>query len=361
MAIVGDVFVNRGRAIALGIIGAAIEAGGALGPFYGASVAQFWNWRWIFWINLPISFITIVIVFLFVGRSIRLKGTIDYVGGFLIAIALAFFSLGISQQSGQPHFLVNILVFIFLAVLLFGFFIARTVRSQDPLIKISMFQNVTFSAANITNLLVGGALIIAMVNIPLISDTIMGRTPLEGGLRLLRLTIMLSAGAVSGGFLCKKFGYRSPTIAGLILSSIGFFLISRWPLNISDPQMTIDLAICGFGFGLVIAPLSTAVVDSAGADQRGLASSLFVMMRMVGMIIGLSAITSWGMGRFHLMTASLSLTDIINKPDEIIQPILNLFHDFFLAAMVMCLVALIPALWTKEKRKSSLHTKADQK
>ena len=125
--------------------------------------------------------------------------------------------------------------------------------------------------------------------------------------------------------------------------------------------MTIDLAICGFGFGLVIAPLSTAVVDSAGADQRGLASSLFVMMRMVGMIIGLSAITSWGMGRFHLMTASLSLTDIINKPDEIIQPILNLFHDFFLAAMVMCLVALIPALWTKEKRKSSLHTKADQK
>jgi hypothetical protein len=57
----------------------------------------------------------------------------------------------------------------------------------------------------------------------------------------------------------------------------------------------------------------------------------------------------------------LSLTDIINKPDEIIQPILNLFHDFFLAAMVMCLVALIPALWTKEKRKSSLRTKVDQK
>jgi EmrB/QacA subfamily drug resistance transporter len=349
MAITGDHFVERRRAVALGIIGAVVEAGGALGPFYGASMAQFWTWRWIFWINLPVSLIAIVLIFLFVGQSPRSEGKIDYLGGFSIAFALAFFSLAISQQSGQRHLVLYILAFSIAALFFFVFFLLRSKHFPEPLVKLSMFKNSTFSVANISNLLVGGALIIAMVNIPLISDTIMGQTPLEGGLRLLRLTIMLSIGAVTGGFLCKRLGYRIPTVFGLILCSLGFFFMSRWPLTISDPEMTLHLAICGLGFGLVIAPLSTAVLDSAGSGQRGLASSVFVMMRMIGMIIGLSAITSWGMGRFHLMTASLSLADILNKPADVVQQLLNLFHDFFLAAMIICLIALIPTLWTRKK------------
>jgi len=200
--------------------------------------------------------------------------------------------------------------------------------------------------------LVGGALIIAMVNIPLMSDTIMGASPLEGGLRLLRLTIMLSLGAVAGGFICRRWGYRWPTILGLVLSSAGFFLMSRWTLAIADPQMTIDLAVCGFGFGLVIAPLGTAAMNSVKEEQKGIASSLVVMMRMVGMIIGLSAITAWGMDRFHLMTASMSLTEIIAAPEKLTQSLLVLFSDFFLASAGICLVAIIPAFWVGRKKKA---------
>ena len=185
----------------------------------------------------------------------------------------------------------------------------------------------------------------------------MGSSPLEGGLRLLRLTVMLSIGSVAGGFLCKRFGYRLPTILGLILSSIGFFFMSRWTLAIVDPQMTLHLAICGFGLGLVIAPLGTAVMDSVREEQKGIASSLVVMMRMIGMIIGLSAITAWGMDRFHLMTAGISLTDIITTPEKITQPLLVLFNDFFLASVGICLVAVIPALWMKGKKKPAEVTK----
>jgi MFS family permease len=216
-----------------------------------------------------------------------------------------------------------------------------------------MFKNLTFSAANLTNLLIGGALIIAMVNIPLMTDTIMGKSSLEGGLRLLRFTIMLSLGAIAGGYLCKRTGYRLPTILGLVLSSTGFFLLSLWKINIADPQMTIDLAICGFGFGLVIAPLSTGVMDSVTEDQHGIASSLIVMTRMVGMIIGLSVITAWGMDRFHIITASMSLADIVNLPQQMVQSFLNLFHNFFLAAMGICLFAIIPALWLIRKRNTN--------
>ena len=358
MAIAGDIFVGRSRAVALGIIGAAVEAGGALGPFYGAAMAQFWSWRWIFWINLPISLIIMLIVFLYLSPSPRAQGKVDYLEGFLLAAGLALFSLGISQQSGQPHFWVYTLCFLVGSFLFFAFFALRVVRVSEPLVKFSMFRNVTFSAANVTNLFVGGALIIAMVNIPLMSDTIIGSSPLEGGLRLLRLTIMLSIGAIVGGFLCKRFGYRLPTILGLILSSIGFVFMSRWTLAITDPQMTLHLAVCGLGFGLVIAPLGTAVMDSVREEQKGIASSLVVMMRMIGMIIGLSAITAWGMDRFHLMTAGISLAEIMTAPEKLTNSLLALFNDFFLASAGICLVAVLPALWLGRKKKPSAVTKS---
>jgi EmrB/QacA subfamily drug resistance transporter len=351
MAIAGDIFVEKRRAVALGIIGGVVEAGGALGPFYGAALAQFLGWRWIFWINLPISLLVIFVVVLFLKKSTPSKEKVDYISGLFLALTLVFFSLVLNRQSTEPHFQVYIISFTIGALLFLALFILRITKVSEPLLKPSMFKNVTFSAANLTNLLVGGALIIAMVNIPLMSDTIMGTTPLEGGLRLLRFTFMLSIGAVAGGFLCKRFAYRLPTILGLILSSVGFFFMSRWTIALADPSMTFHLAICGFGFGLVIAPLATAVIDSAGAKERGIASSLIVTLRMIGMIIGLAAITSWGTGRFHLMTAGMTLSEILAVPEELLASLLALFHDFFLAGAGICLAAIIPAFWLGRRRR----------
>jgi MFS family permease len=293
--------------------------------------------------------LAILVVFLYLSPSPRAQGRVDYLGGFLLAAGLALLSLAISQQSDEKYFWPFLFVSLGISLICFFFFFLRSRRIPYPIIELSMFKRAVFLVSNITNLLVGAALIIAMVNIPLMTDTIMRGTPLEGGLRLLRLTILLSVGAVLGGFMCRRYGYRVPTVLGLILSGLAFFFLSRWPLSIADPEMTLQLAVCGLGFGLVIAPLGTAAIDSAGEDQHGIASSLVVMMRMIGMIIGLSAITSWGMGRFHLMTASLSINDIMNTPEELVRSLLSLFHDFFLAAMIICGLAIVPALWLRKK------------
>jgi EmrB/QacA subfamily drug resistance transporter len=351
MAIAGDLYSGKGRAVAVGVIGAAIEAGGALGPFYGAIISQYWGWKWIFWINVPVSLIIMAVIFVFFKSAPRVREKIDYLGGFLLAAGLAVLSLALSQQTGQDHYIAYVTVFSLAAVVLFAGFVFRVNRAPEPLLKLSMFRNKLFSAANLTNLLVGAALIIAMVNIPLMSDTIMGKSPVEGGLRLLRLTALLSLGAIAGGFMTKKFGYRLPTILGLILSAAGFFFMSRWNLEIADPQLSIHLAVCGLGFGLVIAPLGTAVMDSVKEEQKGLASSIVIMMRMMGMIAGLSAITSWGMDRFHFMTSGLSLSEIISTPETLTDSLLVLFHNFFLASAIICLAAILPALWLVNKRK----------
>lgn len=351
MAVAGDLYTGKNRAVVIGVIGAAVEAGGALGPLYGGAIAQYWNWKWIFWINLPVGIMISLVVILFLPLNPGVKGKVDYLGGFLLAAGLLFFCLGISQQSDKPHFTIFLIFFLFVSVVCFALFILRTFRIPEPLLRLSYFKNITFSMTNITNLLVGGALIIAMVDIPLMSDTILGTSPLEGGLRLLRMTVMLPVGAIIGGFLCKRAGYRVPTILGLLCSSIGFILMSHWRLDIADPQMTIHLAICGFGFGLVIAPLGTASMNSVSEDQKGFASSFVVMMRMIGMMIGMSAITAWGMERFHLMTASLTLSEIIETPKKLTDSLLVLFNGFFLASFGICLVALIPAMLLVRRKK----------
>jgi len=353
MAITGEMYTGKNRAVALGIIGAAVEAGGALGPFYGAVVAQFWSWQWIFWLNIPISLIVLVVVLLNVPSNARIRAKIDYLSSVLLAVALTFFCLGLSQQFGNANYSLKLICFITAGIVFFALFIFRSMKIPEPLVELSAFKNVVFSMANLTNLFVGAALIIAMVDIPLMADTIMGVSALEGGLRLLRFTIMLSVGAIMGGFLCKRFGYRLPTLVGLILSSVGFLFMSRWTLAIADPQMTIHLFICGFGFGLVIAPLGTAVMDSVNPEQKGFASSMVVMARMIGMMIGMSAITAWGMERFHLATATLSLQDIIDTPQKLTDSLLALYNNFFLASVFICAIAILPAIFLARKKKSS--------
>lgn len=359
MAIVADIFPERGRPIALGVIGGAVEGGAALGPFYGGLFADFVDWRWIFWINLPISLAVIMLVLILLGPGHRAPGKIDYIGGILLAASLTFLTLALCQEWGLPGSLGNTVRFLALAVCSFALFVFRQVRTSQPLVEFSMFKKMTFSSACATNLFVGGALIMALVNVPLMSDTILGCSAFEGGLRLLRLTILISIGAVVGGYLCRRFGYYLPTMMGLVLSAIGFFFLSRWSLEIGDPAMTLHLATCGFGFGLVVAPLATAVIDSVGEEQRGIGSSLALMMRMIGMILGLSALTAWGMGSFHTMTIGMSLEELMALPEELVASLLDIFHDFFLASIGICLAGILPALWLRRKRKLSSAKKSD--
>ena len=346
MAIAGDIFPERRRGPALGMIGAVAEGGVVLGPLYGGVITHYLDWRWIFWINLPIGFLIILLVLVMLRPTPRLRGTVDYWGGLLLTASLTLLAVALSQGPGQPQYFLCLLG----AVGLFALFLLREMRTAQPLIDLSMFRSLTLSSANATNLLVGGALIMAMVNIPLMADTIMGRSALEGGLRLMRLTAAIPVGALVGGFLCQRLGYRLPTALGLALSATGFFLMSRWGLDIADPWMTLHLAIGGLGFGVVIAPITTAVLNSVREGLRGVASALVTALRMVGMLIGLSALSAWGMGRFEVMTAGLSLSEILEAPEELTGPVMGLFHDFFLAAMAMCLLAILPALFMRRQR-----------
>jgi MFS family permease len=404
MAIAGDYYGEQQRALALGLVGMVTEAGGVLGPLYGAAIVQAFSWQVIFYLNVPLVAILLIAIWFLVkprnptsGQSLnknltpeslatspRRKRRIDLFGALLLGASLLCLSLGLSQEAitgatalasttNAPPIQNNPLLLSLAGVLLLAFalleiFLERRAvlpHSQLlPLIEPSLFSKLAFSASALVSLLVGAALIIAMADIPLFIATVQNGTALDSGLALLRLTVMIPPGAILGGWLCSRITCRLVAVAGLLLTITGFWLMHLWPIQVDWSQMTVSTLICGLGFGLVIAPISTTAINAVRRQQMGMAASVVTVLRMVGMILGLAALTSWGLGHFYAIVRSFKLPADI-KPlsaayatyEAHIATLAahDVYTSIFLVAGIVCLVAILPACFL-EGRKPSLYT-----
>ncbi len=360
IAIVGDSFPPHRRGVPLGLVGAAAEAGGVIGPLWGGLISRFLDWTWVFWMNLPLGALTLLALFALLDGGARRRARVDYLGGALLAVSLSALTLALARIDSP-----DTLLAVWLAVALVGFalFVVRQRLAADPLLPVSMFRAVAFVSANLTHLLVGGALIIGMVTIPLMANTALGWTPLDGGLMLMRMTIAMPFGALAGGWLSQRAGYRLPSTIGLALAAVGFWRMSGWGLDVADPWMTAHLATAGFGFGLLIAPIALAATESVGEDLRGAAAGVVAAMRIIGMTFGLAALAAWGVGRFQQLVVGIELP--LPAPGEttaqtqarvaefeanLIDAGVSLFSDFFLIAMAVSLAAIGAAAFMKRTR-----------
>jgi hypothetical protein len=172
---------------------------------------------------------------------------------------------------------------------------------------------------------------------------------------------MIPVGALIGGWLCTQITCRWTAVLGLIPTAIGFWLMHLWPLNVGWTQITISTIIGGLGFGLVIAPIGTTAINAASSRQIGMASSVVTVLRMVGMILGLAALTSWGLGRFRALAAGFKPPHnvAVFSADYntlyaayLIKSAHQVYTDIFLAAGMLCVIALLPALLMEGRKPS---------
>ena len=360
IAIAGDLLPSGRRALAYGLIGASAEAGGVIGPLWGGLIIRFLDWRWVFWINIPLGAAVLVGLVLLLGPSPRYMIRVDYIGGGLIALSLASLTLGLARLDDLDPIMIGYLVLSGGAMVLF---VVRQRVAVDALLPVSMFRGWAFRGANATHLLVGGALIIGMVTIPLMANTAMALTPLDGGLWLMRLTAAIPVGAVLGGIACQRLDYRVPAFIGLALAALGFWLMSGWDIAIAEPALTVHLITAGLGFGLLIAPIALAATESVGEENRGTAAATVTATRMVGMTLGLATLTAWGSGRFRGLvpsgqwpfqlsgeTATQFEQRMLEYETQLTSAGMTLFTDFFLIAMAVCVIALLPAALMAWKR-----------
>lgn len=365
MAIASDFYGQERRGLALGIIGAVTEGGGALGPIYGALIVQRFGWQYIFYLNVPVVIALIVAGWLIVPRGKRLHEGIDWIGALLLGLALTCLSMGLAQQGttfGPPSATgssaQNNPIALAMAVVFLITFVLVERKVRWPVIDLTMFKRIPFSASSLTSLLVGAALIIAMADIPIFVDTVLRGSALDSGLALMRLTVMIPVGALLGGWLCSRVTCRVTGILGLCFTAAGFFLMSRWPTHVDWNQVTISTITAGFGFGLVISPIGTTALNAARARQAGMGSAIVTALRMVGMILGLAALTSWALAYFKQLAAtypSLPASATTAQftqwsqgyANHLIQAAHTVYTSVFFTSMILCLIAIIPAafLW----------------
>jgi MFS family permease len=350
IALVGDLFAPEHRAKPLGVVGAIDTMGWVLGHLYGGVMVHFFglngqkivdavgdiglsistpSWETLFILNIPISLIALGAAWWVLRRVPQPMsgGRFDIWGTVFFMFALIGLNLGLGtspETAASASSLEDLkgsssdytLYFLIAAALSFLIFLFVESRLSDPLIKLSMFRRRNFSAASFTNLLVGYCLAIGLVSAPLLVN-IRAESPTSAdiqaaayvaGLLLSALTIPMALAAVPGGWLSERYGHRIPTMIGLAMASGGFLLAGLiWEGDTSYWIMASQMAVIGVGLGLTISPISTAVLNDAHEDERGVASALVLLLRLVGMTIAISSLTIFSLERLNYLVEKQAL------------------------------------------------------
>jgi len=195
------------------------------------------------------------------------------------------------------------------AALGLGLLVLRERRRPDPLLPLGELSNPGAAGALLTNLAVGAGLIAALIDVPIFARTTAYPTSqVAAALVLLRFLVAVPLGAVIGGLICDRVGYRKTTAAGMLLAAAMFVIMARWDAGaLGEGVRASDavLAACGFGFGLAIAPVNGSILGAVGGAVHGLAAALVVVARMIGMLVGISLLTVLGLRSFYSAAANL--------------------------------------------------------
>lgn len=233
---------------------------------------------------------------------------VDLPGAVLLALALAGVVLAFATADPErevmaaagPWLLVGAVVF----AVLFWLWQRRTPLAIVPA---GLLRPHAAWGALVVSVLIGAALIAALVDVPVFArTTIHGGDQLGAALELVRFLVALPVGAVAGGWLTRRYGLGLITCAGLVLAGSMFVVMTTWDRDaLRHWPATVVLLLCGLGFGLAISPVNSAILAATPDDSHGLASALVVVARMVGMLVGVSALTAIGLRRYFTVAAGI--------------------------------------------------------
>jgi MFS family permease len=230
-------------------------------------------------------------------------------GGVILAFATADPSVQVFSDQGLWYLLGSAL-----AALAFALHLRR---ASAPLLPRGALRRTPAWGAVVVSFFVGAALIAALIDIPIFARTTVYRSSqLMAALVLIRFLVALPVGALVGGYLIRTRSAGFITATGMAMSAAGFALMSRWDVDtLHHPSSNIALVVCGFGFGLALAPVNAAVLAATDPDVHGVSTAMVVVARMVGMLVGISALTTIGLRRYYAKQDALrTVTQVCGKP-----------------------------------------------
>ncbi|MGH3345782.1 MAG: MFS transporter [Nocardioides sp.] len=279
----------------------------------------------------------------------------DLTGALLLAVALAGVILAFATADPRIQVFSDQGVWYLIggAVAAVGFAV-HLARAEAPLVPRGALRRTPAWGSMLVSFFIGAALIAALIDIPIFArTTIYGDSQLMAALVLVRFLVALPVGAVIGGYLTRSLPAGVVTAAGMACAAAGFVGMSRWDLTALESwPATVPLVLGGFGFGLALAPVNAAVLATTDDEVHGLASAFVVVARMVGMLVGISALTTIGLRSYYAEQADLpNVRDVCDGRSRCAEFTLLLKeagivqeHIVFLGAAVCAVAAGIAAL-----------------
>ena len=289
--VISDRFgIDRDRPI--GLMTSIFPLGAMIGPVLGGTIVTYFSWRVIFFINLPIGLVLVVMLWKLLPadppQREHMRG-IDLIGSGLFALTILSLMLGVNElgQMGWKSFTAWSLLVI---SLLFGVaFWYRQDHSPNSILPVALLKHRPFAVVNGLNLLYGAAALGIFSLVPLYAQTKYGMPPLEAGALLtIRAAAMAFMSTVTALLILQRFGYRRPMFAGFVLVAIGLLLLSLSPAGVSGfAWLTLACVICGIGIGLAGPPSNNAALQLMPTEIAAI-SSLRATFRQTGGILSIS-------------------------------------------------------------------------
>ena len=282
---------ERGRAI--GISGAFVALGIMVGPPLGGFIVSAFSWKYIFLINVPIGVITFFMSTKNFPKAISNKDEkLDIKGAalFTLAIIVLFGAMNRGQEYGYTHPII-ILAFISSVVFLYAF-IQVEKRVDMPLLQLEIFENELFSVSVFCAFISFIAISCSTIIQPFYLQDVLKLTPAMTGIFMMVYPLILTIVAPVSGYLSDKIGSEFLTFIGLILTSIGLFLMSTLNEHSTLWVMSIFIAIMSLGNGLFQSPNNSLVMSTVPRNKLGIAGSINALVRNLGMVLGISLSTT---------------------------------------------------------------------
>ncbi len=306
--IVGDVVSPRERGRYMGLFMAMFGVTTVIGPLIGGVFVEYLSWRWIFYINIPIGLVALVVTAAALpGALTRVKRVIDYLGTILLALAatslVLFTSLGGTSYRWTSPLIIGLAV---AGVVLAVLFVMAERRAKEPVIPLALFKNRVFSSASAIGFVVGFTMFGAMTFLPLFLQIVKGVSPTISGLRLFPMMGGLLVGSIGSGQIVSRWGrYKVFPVVGTALITVGLYLMSLVGVTTGAWTMSAYMAIFGLGLGLVMQVLVVAVQNAVPYEELGTATSGTTFFRMIG--------GSFGTAVFGAFYANLVVGNVLHQ------------------------------------------------